>query len=162
MTVITTTLYYDINSRDELIGRALTEAEYDTISKDELREAIGNSYSLFLLDIGDTFLDNRPTPAAEREFDAMSVEAVLEAMRQHKVLLLRSPELLPRNEWPMITKGPNKGLTNWKKGRSCPDEIKVVCDLWYTLEEEDDVVAVEAKVFLHENGTFSVLEKAAA
>jgi hypothetical protein len=35
-------------------------------------------------------------------------------------------------------------------------------DLWYTLEDEDGAVAVEAKVFLQEDGTFSVLEKAAA
>jgi hypothetical protein len=162
MTVITTTLYYDINDPDKLIGRALTKTEYDTFSKDELREAISNSYSLFLLDIGDTFLDNRPTPAAEREFEAMSVKAVLESMRRNKVLLLRSPDLLFRFDWPVITKGPNKGLTNWKKGLSCPDTIEEFCDRWYTLEHEDGVVAVEAKVFLHEDGTFSVLEKAAA
>jgi hypothetical protein len=162
MTVITTTLYYDIYGGDELIGRTLTQAENDTISKHELREAIGNSYHLFLLDIGDTFLDDRPTPAAERELEGMSVEAVLESMRRNDVLLLRSPELLERIVWPVITKGPNKGLTNWRKGRRCPDEIEVVCDRWYTLEDEDNVVAVEAKVFLHENGTFSVLEKAAA
>jgi hypothetical protein len=162
MTVIATTLYYDDDEPPSLLGRALTEAENDTISKYELREAIDNSYHLFLLDIGDTFPDDRPTPAAEREFDAMSVEAVLEAMRRNKVLLLRSPELLHRYVWPVFTKGPNKGLTNWKKGRSCPDLIEEVCDRWYTLIEEDDVVTVEAKVFLHEDGTFSVLEKAAA
>ena len=33
MTVITTTLYYDVYDGDELIGRALTKGEYDTISK---------------------------------------------------------------------------------------------------------------------------------
>ena len=162
MTVITTTLYYDDDKPPSLIGRALTKAEYDTISKHELRQAIGNSYSLFLLDIGDTFLDNRPTPAAEREYEAMSVEAVKEAMQRNKVLLLRSPEPLYRIEWPVITKGPNKGLRNWQKGRSCPDTIQEFCDRWYTLEDEDEVHAVEAKVFLHENGTFSVLEKVVA
>jgi hypothetical protein len=163
MTVITTTLYYDPDNRDEFFGRALTKDEYDTISKDELREAIGNSYSLFHLDIGDTFLDDRPTPAAEREFDAMSVEAVKEALRRNKVLLLRSPEPLDRYVWPVFTKGRNKGLTNWKKGLSCPEEeIYEVYDRWYTLEDESEVFAVEGKVFLHENGTFSILEKAAA
>jgi hypothetical protein len=108
MTVITTTLYYDDDKPPSLFGRALTKSEYDTITKKILREAIGNSYRLFLLDIGDTFLDNRPTPAAEREFDAMSVEAVLEAMQRNKVLLLRSPELLHRYVWPVITKGPTR------------------------------------------------------
>ena len=156
MTVITTTLYYDIFGGEELIGRTLTHAEDDTISKDELKAAIGNLYSLFLLDIGDTFLDDRPTPAAEREFDAMSVKTVKEVLRQHKVLLLRSPKLLHRYVWPVFTKGPRKGETNWK---GTPQEV---CDRWYTLEDEDGVVAVEAKVFLHEDGTFSVLEKAAA
>ena len=34
MTVITTTLYYDIDNGDQLIGRVLTEAEYDTISNE--------------------------------------------------------------------------------------------------------------------------------
>jgi hypothetical protein len=34
--------------------------------------------------------------------------------------------------------------------------------LWYTIEEEDDVVAREGKVDLHDDGTFSVVEKAPA
>ena len=167
MTVITTTLYYESlcggrRTANELYGRALTDAEIATISKGELGDAIGNSYELFLLDIGDTFLDDRPTPAAEREFEAMSVEAVVESMRRNDVLLLRSPEPLYRIEWPVITKGPNKGLTNWRKGLRCPETIKEFCDRWYTLVEESEVDAVEAKIFLHPNGTFSVVEKAVA
>ena len=35
-------------------------------------------------------------------------------------------------------------------------------DRWYIVKEEEDVVAREGKVDLHEDGTFTVLEKAAA
>ena len=156
MTVITTTLYYDDDEPPSLLGRAVTKGEYDTISKNELRDAIRNCYDLVCLGIGDIYIDLGTTPAADREFNAMSVETVKEVLRQHNVLLLRSPQPLCRFDWPVFTKGPRKGERNWKR---TPQEV---CDRWYTLEEEDDVVAVEAKVFLHENGTFSVLEKAAA
>ena len=66
----------------------------------------------------------------------MSVEAVLEAMRQHKVLLLRSPNRYIDNVWPVFTKGPDKGLTNWKKGPKLSRRIDGICDRWYTLEDE--------------------------
>ena len=42
MTVITTTLYYDDDEPPSLLGRAVTKDEYDTISKNELRDAIRN------------------------------------------------------------------------------------------------------------------------
>ena len=122
-----------------LIGRALTEAEYDTISKDELREAIGNSYSLFLLDIGDTFLDNRPTPAAEREFDAMSVEAVLEAMRQTQSTAAAFPRIVASKRVANDHQRPKQRPDELEEGAKLSgQDIRVVCDLWYTLEEEDE------------------------
>ena len=93
MTVITTTLYYDDDEPPSLLGRAVTKGEYDTISKNELREAIRNCYDLVCLGIGDGFIDIVTTPAAEREFNAMSAETVKEVLRQHNVLLLRSPNL---------------------------------------------------------------------
>ena len=89
----------------------------------------------------------------------MSAEQLKEAIQQHNAVLMRSPEPLHRYVFSVFTKGPRKGQTNWKK------DPEVYMDRWYCvdfLNADYGVVAVEGKVFLHENGTFSVLKKAAA
>ena len=164
MTVITTTLYYeyedDTHNDDDFYGRALTKDEYDNITADELRAAINHSIFMSEIGIGDVASkDLLPTPEAERTAKAMSAEQLKEAIQQHNAVLMRSSEPLHRHVFPVFTKGPRKGETNWKK------EPEVYMDRWYRvdfLNAEYGVVARQGKVFLHEDGTFSVLEKAAA
>ena len=112
------------------------------------------------IDIGDSdSKDLFPTPEAERTAKAMSAEQWKEAIQQHNAVLIRSPEPLHRNVFSVFAEGPRKGETNWEK------EPEVYMDRWYRVDfinQDYGVVAVEGKVFLHEDGTFSVLEKAAA
>ena len=160
MTVITTTLYYDGfgYDDDDFIGRALTKDEYDNITADEIRDAANHSIYLEELGIGESDKDLRPSPEAERTAKAMSAEQWKETLQQYNAVLVRCRELSEINVFPVFTKGPRKGQTNWKK------EPEVYMDRWYRVEflGEHGAVGIEGKVFLHENGTFSVLEKAAA
>src|SRR4051812_15604226 len=167
MAVIRTTLYYedaqlknDTHNDDDFYGRALTKDEYENITADELRDAINHSIFMEEIGIGDVdSKDLRPTPEAERTAKAMSVQQLKEAIQQHNAVLMRSREPLHRYVFAVVTKGPRKGQTNWKK------DPKVYMDRWYCvdfLNAEYGVVAVEGKVCLHDDGTFSVLEKAAA
>ena len=160
MTVITTTLYYDGFSfdDDDILGRALTKDEYDNITADEIRDAANHSIYLHELGIGESDKDLRPSPEGERIGKAMSVEQWKKTLQQYNAVLLRCRELSEINVFPVFTKGPRKGQTNWKK------EPKVYMDRWYRVEflGEHGAVGIEGKVFLHEDGTFTVLEKAAA
>ena len=160
MTVITTTLYYDGfgYDDDDFVGRALTKDEYDNITADEIRDAVNHSIYLDELGIGECDKDLRPSPEAERIAKAMSAEQWKETLQQHNAVLVRCRELSERYVFPVFTKGPRKGQTNWKK------EPEVYMDRWYRVEflGEHGAVGIEGKVFLHEDGTFSVLEKAAA
>ena len=117
MTMITTTLYYmaihhnedDTYCYNYCRGRALSKKEYDNITLDELR---GASDKLTLL--GCEFIDTdkgiifRPTPEADRAFNAMSAEGLKEAIRKHHAVLMRSNEPSHRYVYSMFTKGPTK------------------------------------------------------
>ena len=86
----------------------------------------------------------------------MSAEQLKEALQQHNVLLLRSPDPLERHVFPVFTSGPRKGGTNFQ------GDSEVFFDRWYVVEEEEGVDAIEGQVDLHDDGTFTVLEKASA
>ena len=83
-----------------------------------------------------------------------------EAIQQHNAVLMRSSEPLLSLRFLGVHQRSAKG----------PDELEerspeVYMDRWYCvdfLNAEYGVVAVEGKVCLHDDGTFSVLEKAAA
>jgi hypothetical protein len=158
MTVVTTTLYYDSDHQDEdyLFGRALTEVEHANITADEIRDAI--SHSMFWCELGlEDGPGMRPTPEAVRAFNALTIEQLKEALRKNNAILIRCNTPEYRNVFPVFTKGPRKGETNWKK------EPQVFWDRWYLVRFlDEELELVEAKVFLHDNGTFSVAEEVAA
>ena len=157
MTIVTTTLYYlkgfgeDPYHDDCLAGRALTKSEADAITGDETRDAIIHSPMDNRRD-----WDLRSSPEAARAFNLMSADELKEQLEQHNVLLLRTPEPLKRYTFPLFTEGPRKGGTDFQ------GESERFDDRWYCVEEEEVVVAIEGQVQLHEDGRFSVLEKAAA
>jgi len=160
MTVITTMLYYDGfgYDDDDFIGRALTKDEYDNIMAHEILDGVNHSICLDELGIGECDKDWRPSPEALRIAESMTAEQLKKTLQQHNAVLVRCRELSERYVFPVFTKGPRKGQTNWKK------EPEVYMDRWYRVEflGEHGAVGIEGKVFLHEDGTFSVLEKAAA
>ena len=157
MRVITTTLYYlkgygyGPYDDDWLAGRTLTKNEYDAITADENRDAIIHSPMHNRQD-----WDLRDSPEAARAFNRMSADELKEQLEQHNVLLIRSPEPLKRYTFPLFTEGPRKGGTDFSGNSERFD------DRWYCVEEEEVVLAIEGQVQLHDDGTFSVLEKAAA
>jgi hypothetical protein len=157
MIQITTTLYYD---DDDFWGRALTKDEYDNITADELRDAINHSICRCEIGIDDgDGRDLRPTPEADRVFNAMSAEQLKEALQKHNAVLMRAHEPLDRYVFPVFTKGPRKGETNYKK------YPEIFWDRWYRvdfLSAEYGVVARECVVELHDDGTFTFVDKAPA
>src|SRR5262245_35924122 len=111
----TTTLYYggfpEFGKKrfyDDLLGRALTQEEYENITAEELRDAICHSAFLWQIDIEERH-DWHPTLAGWQEFISLSAEQPKERLRRKKSLLIRSDEPLFRIEFPLITRGPRKG-----------------------------------------------------
>jgi hypothetical protein len=154
MTRTKATLYFEPHSRDsskpyipfDLYGRALTQEEYDNITLDEIRDAICHaSAGICIFDIDN---DIRFTP----EFYGFSIDELKQKLNEAGVVLFRYEEPSLRNEFPLISRGPRKGMPNFKK------EPHVYEDLIYGLEFKDEVVAIEGYIEEVDDGTFTVLE----
>jgi hypothetical protein len=120
------TLYYEF---DELIGRDLSKEEYDNISLFDLQQAIAHCSAGIC--IFDTDHDCRFTP----EFWQLSLDELKRQLEENGAIVLRMPEPSFRNEFPLVTRGPRKGLRNYKK------EPKVYEDRWYTVEFREELEA---------------------
>jgi hypothetical protein len=160
---VTTTLYYVDDfprpgeehrfSDEDLLGRALTQREYENITVQELRDAICHSPYLCCIDIEEG-PGMRPTLKGWQEFIALSAEQLKERLRKNEALIIRSREPLFRNVFPPITKGPRKGYPNFKK---YPVEHE---DRLYLIEFLDaGTVAVEnQRIGLADDGSFKILK----
>ena len=121
------TLYYD--DLDEEMGRGLTKEEYDSLSLFDLQTAI--SHSTAGLAIFDTDNDWRFTP----EFWKLSLDDLKRQLEEYGAIVLRMSEPSFRNVFPVITRGPRKGLPNYKK------EPEVYEDRWYCVEFREELHA---------------------
>jgi hypothetical protein len=142
---VTVTLLYDVVC-DELVGRALTQEEYDNITAQEIRDAINNtSWGWCVIDIDN---DGRFTKEAYDALHAMTVEQLKALIEEHKSVLIRCEQPTFRNVFPVFSKGPRKGYPNFKK------EPEVFEDRWYTIEFKEDIVTKEVeKVIFAIKGT---------
>src|SRR5262249_53294093 len=86
-----------------------------------------------------------------RKFYDLSVEELKQTLKKHGAILIRSNEPLWRNVFPKFTRGPRKGMSNFKK------EPEIYEDRMYRVEfEQDDVVAREGEIEERRDGTFTV------
>jgi hypothetical protein len=141
------TLYYDEFEPGELIGRALTQGEYDDLTLFDLQAAIGHSSAGLCL--FDTDSDMRFTP----EFYNFSIDELKEKLKEQGAIVIRSHEWEWRNEFPLFARGPRKGLPNFKK------EPDVYFDRLYLVDYKEELIAVEAEIEQHDDGTFTVAEE---
>ena len=151
---ITTTLYYVHDfprlgekhtfSDDDLLGRALTQEEYDTITAQELRDAICHSIFRDEVDLGEL---------SEQDFNALSADQLKAALQKNYALIIRSDVPLFRNVFPPITRGPRKGEPNRRK------DPEVFEDRLYRIDWiAAGVVAEEdQRIELADDGGFKVL-----
>jgi hypothetical protein len=151
MEVTTTTLYYNqfslpgvtpIFSAFYLLGRALTQEEYENITADELRSALCHCPYL-----------GRPPLHHWRWIIAGSADQLKDRLRTSSGLLIRLQERLFREEFPLITKGPRKGYPNFKKA---PERFQD--RLYHIAYLEDGTVPMEnQRIELADDGSFKVL-----
>jgi hypothetical protein len=148
---IKTTVYYDKDDishkiyEEDLLGRPLSTEEYDNISLWDLQTAIchsGAGWCPFDIDNDWRFT---------REFYDLSVDELKQRLKEHEAIILHTAEPGFRNEFPLITHGPRKGMPNFKK------EPVEHADRMYDVHFEDGIIAVEREIELHEDGTFEVV-----
>jgi hypothetical protein len=151
---ITTTLYYIDDfpepgekhtfCDDHLLGRALNREECDTITAQELRDAIDHSIFRDEVDLGEL---------SEQDFNALSADQLKAALQKNDALIIRSDVPLFRNVFPPITRGPRKGEPNRRK------DPEVFEDRLYRIDWiAAGVVAVEdQRIELTDDGSFKIL-----
>jgi hypothetical protein len=149
-----TLFYWD--GDDEVLGRALTPEEYENISLNDLQVAILNSIFLCEIDCGEdkeTF--KRNDDRAIRAFYELSTDQLNQRLKDNEFIILRCNEPLWRNVFPPITRGPRKGMPNYKKQ---PD---IYMDRIYRVAYETNLMKREGHIEEDEDGYFTVLEAAA-
>jgi hypothetical protein len=96
----------------ELIGRALTEEEYNNITQQELLDAI--SHSSLGWCVVDTVAGGF-SPYAHNTLMNKTTTELKQFIDENGGMLIRSEEPMFRNEFPLITKGSRKGHPNFNK-----------------------------------------------
>jgi hypothetical protein len=107
-----TKLVYD--EWDDLLGRTLTDEEYECLTAEELIDAIG--HSSWGLAVSDTDNDSRFTIEAQDKLNEKSREQLKEFIQNNNGLIVRfleEPE--ERNVFPVFSNGPRKGYENCTK-----------------------------------------------
>jgi hypothetical protein len=147
----TAVLYFD-EYGEELIGRALTTEEYENITAQELLDAVNHPSACGM---GTAWPDWEPQNAyeeklardfrtPERVYKDLTAQEIKELLKKGEFLLIHSNEPMARIEPPRFTKGPNEGEYNFfNKDKDAWKETK---DRWYTIENKDEVIAVEAEI----------------
>jgi hypothetical protein len=126
----TTKLVYD--EWGGLSGRTLTDEEYDDLTVEELLNTLyQSSWSDGVIDSDD---DIRFTKEARDELEKKSAEQLREFIRENGGLIIRLNTPSPRYVYPVFSKGPRKGLPDYKK------EADIFLDQWYDIEVKDDCV----------------------
>jgi hypothetical protein len=162
----TTTVYFeDDNEGPALIGRALTQEEYKNLTAQELLNTILNSsacYRVFDWKPQNAYEERleRDSRTPERVYKDLTVQELKNLLKKDDYLLIRSQEPQLRTVPPRFSKGPNKGEYNYfNKNEEAWEEI---WDRWYTIEEKDNVIAVEAEVVIQPDGGWSLVNPAEA
>ena len=113
-----------------MLGRELSDEEWESITANEIRDAINHSgWGWCNLDLD---LDGRLTRETRAQLNAMSVEELKALIDKGKGVLVRLPEPMFRNVFPIFTKGARKGEPNFEK------EPEVFWDRWHNIIDLDD------------------------
>ena len=126
----------DYPAEQELIGRTLTDEEYECLTVEELITAIRHSSWAWWVFAGTKGLEpnGRFTIETQKWLNEQSARELKEFIREKDGLIIRLDEPEERNEFPVFSKGPRKGFPNYKK------EPETCFDRWHDIHFKDECI----------------------